>query len=379
MSNRSTQFTAFPSSVSALAQINLANLNHNLALIRQIAPNTAVMAMLKANAYGHGQEHIALHLDKTDIDAIAVARQWEAESLLEQKVSTPIVILSELITPDFLSFCSSKQLQPVVHDKHGLESVEHAINKGKPLPEYLWLKLNTGMNRLGLNEIDYKAAINLITEKSPNTKIRVLTHFSSADECDKTPTEQQIKCFNQATNTDAIEKSLANSAGILSMPQAHADWVRPGIMLYGVNPLNVETNITAQLKPVMELTSRVIAIHTLKDGDQVGYNRTWTSSGNRTIATVSIGYGDGYPRHAKNGTPVLIHGERAPLVGRVSMDMITIDITDVKSDVNRGDTVTLWGEELSVNEVAKHCDTIGYELLTGISRRVKYHYLARIT
>lgn len=374
MSNRSKQSTLFSSSISALAQINLANLDHNLQLIRKIAPNTSVMAMLKANAYGHGQEHIALHLDKTGINAIAVARQWEAESLIEQKVNTPIVILSELITPEFLAFCSANHLQPVIHDKHGLSTVGHALQQGDQLPTCLWLKLNTGMNRLGLSQTDYRTAIDLISQNEQNMEVRVLTHFSSADECDKTPTEEQIKRFKETTDTDALKKSLANSAGILSMPEAHADWVRPGIMLYGVNPLDIETDVTAQLKPVMELTSRVIAIHTLKDGDQVGYNRTWTSKGERKIATVSIGYGDGYPRHAKNGTPVLIHGQKAPLVGRVSMDMITIDITDIKSEVNRGDIVTLWGEELSVNEIAKHCDTIGYELLTGISRRVKYLY-----
>jgi alanine racemase len=367
---------------SAIATIKLNNLSHNLSVVRQAAPKAKVMAMLKANAYGHGLIEVAQHLKKSQVDSIAVARHWEAQLLREHGYTSNIVILSELISEEFLGFCAQNNIEPVIHDLAGINALVSVLAEQQVAHSLYnlssaWLKIDTGMHRLGLNEGEYQLAIERLTPYLDTLELKLLTHFSSADETDKAPTKKQAKVFHDITQAQALEKSLANSAAILSLKETHQDWVRPGIMLYGSNPLDESqaNELSLQLKPVMELSSRIIAIHQVEAQEGIGYNKTWTTPSTRRIATVSIGYGDGYPRSAENGTPVLINQQRAPLVGRVSMDMITIDISDIEGEIKLGDTVTLWGEDLSVNEVAKHCRTISYELLTGISRRVKYRYI----
>ena len=249
-----------------------------------------------------------------------------------------------------------------------LEKADH-----KPLT--VWLKLDTGMHRLGFSREGFHAAYERLMQcPKVNKPIHLMTHLACADEPDSNKTQEQIRLFNEAcTHIQEGERSLANSAGILAWPQSHADWVRPGIMLYGVSPFEGKTGQENQLQPVMTLYSEIISIHHYEKGDTIGYGATYQCEKNMTVAAVAIGYGDGYPRHAPSGTPVLVNGQHCKLVGRVSMDMITIDVTAC-AEVNIGDPVVLWGEGLPVENIAQHAGTIGYELLCRVTPRVELRY-----
>jgi len=323
------------------------------------------MAVVKANAYGHGATTIAGALD-AHVDALAVACLEEAVELRRAAISSPILLLEGVFEPNELATVSELGLWLTVGNESQLYWLEQA-KLTAPLP--CWLKIDSGMHRLGVAP-DRAREFHQRLQASANVqgKPTIYTHFASADELDSNQTHEQLAVFERATAELTGERSAANSPGLLGWPTSHYDWVRPGYMLYGNSPFLAPHPSTSNLQAVMTLRSAVISVREVDEGETVGYGASWRATRNSSIATVTVGYGDGYPRLAKNGTPVLVKGQRAPLAGRVSMDMITVDVTDV-ADVKVGDEVVLWGDGLPVGEVAAHAGTIGYELTTRMPLR----------
>jgi len=353
----------------ANAVIDLAALKHNLALVREAAPTAHVMAMVKANAYGHGM--LACLPALKQADALATARLEEAIALRSAGYSGRVVVVSGVIGGDEIDACVVHNVEPVLHS---IDAVAAMASVKAPRPINVWLKIDTGMHRLGVSSEQYRAALNKLKQCDSVGDIHLMTHFASADEPANPFTEHQTKLFFDTTARERLPKSLANSAAILTRKHTHADWVRPGIMLYGLDPLTTPTALSARLLPVMTLTSKVIALRTTPALSTVGYGQRWTAARETKIATVAIGYGDGYPRHAASGTPVWVRGHCAPVAGRVSMDLITVDVTDI-AGVRVGDDVELWGNRLSANTVATNASTIAYTLVTGITDRVELTYV----
>ena len=350
---------------AAYASIDLEALKHNLMRVRQLAPAAKVMAVIKANAYGHGLLQIAKGLG--DVDAVAVARVDEGKRLRESGFSKRIIILEGFVGEAEMIELLNFDLEMVVHSVEQVNVIEQ-YRGSKQIS--VWLKLDTGMNRLGFKSAEFSSVYERLLDcRCVIQPISLMTHFSSADEIDKSPTEQQMALFEQAVGNYPGEKSAANSAAIINFPMTAADWVRPGVMLYGVSPFVHETANKLNLKPVMSFYSRLISVKQIEKGEAVGYAGTWVAQKPTRLGVVAIGYGDGYPRYAETGTPVLVNGIRVSLVGRVSMDMMTVDLGDTNGKV--GDAVTLWGEGLPVEEIASHSNTIPYTLLCGITQRVK--------
>jgi len=345
--------------------IDLVALRHNLQQIHLLAPHSAVLAMVKSNAYGHGLTRIGLAL--ADVEALGVACLEEAKQLREAGVRNPIVLMEGLFRADELPEACTNQVTLIVHQVEQVEMLE-ADPTIQPLP--VWLKMDTGMHRLGFapekfQEI-YKRLMTCPAVKKP---IGLMTHFAQSDSEDKSHTKAQIDLFNQLTKGIPGPRSLANSGGIIAWPSAHADWVRPGIMLYGASPFTNVCGNRLNLKPVMSLSSEIIAIHHLKKGERISYGGQWMCPEDMQVGVVAIGYGDGYPWHAPNGTPMLVNGLRCPLVGRVAMDMLNVDLRS-QPNAKVGDPVLLWGPALPVEVIAEFSKTIGYELLTRIAQRV---------
>lgn len=349
---------------TATAVIDLQALSNNYRLIRTLSPNAKVLAVLKANGYGHGLELIAKALPNAD--AFGVARIDEALALRAAGIVKPIVLLEGFFAEEDIDTLAANNLQTIVHNEQQLAAI---VNANLDTPLKVWLKIDTGMHRLGINPeqlSDFHQALS--QSKNVQQPIVLMSHLGCADEKSNPVTSQQIALFDQLTADFVLEKSLANSAGVLLWPDSHYQWIRPGLLLYGVSPLSSDSRING-IAPVMTLQSSLIAVREISAGQAVGYSGAWVSESNTTIGVVAIGYGDGYPRHAPNGTPVLINGRRVPLIGRVSMDMITVDLgTQSKDKV--GDIATLWGKGLAVEEVAEFATTIPYELLCNITRRV---------
>lgn len=378
---------------TATAIINISALKHNLAQIKALAPTTKVLAVLKANAYGHGLERIANALfteqdEKDDscqsivtADAIAVARIDEALALRSSGITEPIVLLEGFFDSKDLPTLASHNLQTVIHNQQQLTAIL-AAKLSSPLK--VWLKIDTGMHRLGINPEQFSHFYQqLKCSENVQQGIVLMSHLGCADDKNNEATSQQVSLFEKVTQECKEERTLANSAGICAWPESHYQWIRPGLLLYGVSPLSLDTlpkNDVIErgiedvehfdVRPVMTLKSSLIAIRELAVGETVGYGGAWQSKRKTVIGVVAIGYGDGYPRHAKNGTPVLVNGRRVPLIGRVSMDMITVDL-GLHSQDKIGDLVTLWGDNLPVAEIAQWATTIPYELLCNITRRVK--------
>ncbi len=346
--------------------INLAALTHNLARVRTLAPKRSVMAMVKANAYGHGIERVATALFSTE--SLGVASLEEGIKLREVGMIQPIVLMEGLFYADEWQEAAKHRFTLVVHHLHHVEMLEQ-IKVVEPFS--IWLKINTGMNRLGIEigKLD-EVYQRLIATKSVHPSIGLMTHFAEADSLESGVTDQQIKLFNQTTRHLPGQRSLANSAGIMAWPASHADVVRPGLMLYGASPFANKTGLDDGLLPVMTLSSRLIAITVVQKGGKVGYGGTWTAPEEMKVGVVGVGYGDGYPQFAENGTPVLVNGAICPLVGRVSMDMLTVDLR-TQPHAQIGDPVVLWGEGLPVEKVAMHSKTSPYELLTRMTPRPK--------
>jgi alanine racemase len=349
---------------TATAVIDLKALSSNYRLIQTMSPNSKILAVLKANGYGHGLERIAKALPNAD--AFGVARIDEALALRAAGIVKPIVLLEGFFAETDIDILAVNNLQTIVHNTQQLDAIINA-NLEKPLT--VWLKIDTGMHRLGINPEQlpyfYQA---LSTSGNVQQPIVLMSHLGCADEKDNSATPKQIALFNELTTDLALEKSLANSAGVLAWPESHYQWIRPGLLLYGVSPLPTHVEVEGIL-PVMTLQSSLIATREIEAGEAVGYSGAWVSKEKTTVGVIAIGYGDGYPRHAPNGTPVLVNGRRVALIGRVSMDMITVDLGSNAID-QVGDIATLWGKGLPVEEVAEFATTIPYELLCNITRRV---------
>jgi alanine racemase len=351
---------------AAYALIDLDAAKHNLAKVKQCAPAARVMAVIKANGYGHGLVRIADALQSAD--AFAVARVDEGIRLRKSGLKNRIVVLEGFTFPEELDEFLNYQLEAVVHSPVQLDIFANRQDNSEMT---VWLKLDTGMNRLGFKLNEFAAAYQRLNSLSIITQpINVMTHLANADDQNDSTTLKQISLFNQMVQSFPGHRSIANSAGILGWKEALSDWVRPGIMLYGISPFPKVTGGKLGLKPVMALHSRLIAVKSVNPGETVGYGATWVCERSTLLGVIAIGYGDGYPRHAKSGTPVLVNGKRVPLIGRVSMDMITVDLA-TQPEAKPGDTVILWGEELPVEEIAEYADTIAYTLVCGITQRVQ--------
>jgi len=356
-----------------IATIDLAALQYNLSRVKQLAPNSRVMSVIKANAYGHGAQEVAQAL--VESDAFAVARLSEAIRLREVGIVQPIVILEGVNTAADLRIAADLSLSLVFHHDTQIKLVT-TIKLSRPL-EFCWLMVETGMHRLGLSMAKVDTALRELSLSSNiRGEIGLMSHFANADVVDDARNVQQLANFAKSLGKKPIPTSMANSAAILSSPISHCDWLRPGLMLYGISPFESYSAQDLGLKPVMQLKSRITAIQELKQGEQVGYGGEWSAEKTTRVGIASIGYGDGYSRQLSNMGVVSINGEMAALIGRVSMDMIAIDISKL-NNVAVGDEITLWGDEqLSVENVAKLANTIPYELVCQVSERVKREYLS---
>jgi len=353
--------------------ISLSALRHNFSRIRTLAPDSKIMAIVKADAYGHGIAQIAKSLEHAD--AFGVACLEEARELRQAKIQQRIILLEGPYAGEELNEISELELDIVVHDISQVEMLEQT-QVGKPQAGKLidvWLKIDTGMHRLGFLPDLVNDVISRLLQANGVKDIRLMTHLASANDRDNPMTLEQIQCFNQVAEDQNVEKTIANSAAIMAFPDAHVDWVRPGIMLYGVSPFSESQGPQQGLKPVMTLQSRLITVKQLKSGEPVGYGATWRCPEDMLVGVVAAGYGDGYPRHAKSGTPVLVNDKRVELIGRASMDMLTVDLRS-QPQAKTGDPVVLWGEGLPVEEIANHADTIPYEVLCAVHKRLEFSY-----
>lgn len=359
-------------SFGARALIRLGALTHNLDVLRQAAPDARVMAVIKANAYGHGMVEVARQI--ADVDAFAVARLPEALALRDAGIDTPINLLSGVFSGDELVAASEAGFQIVVHCEEQVRLLDTTV----PQPLTAWLKVDTGMNRLGFTPERGAGLIDTLRGKEAVGELRLMTHFADADNLDGPLTEQQLTAFRAVASGFRGAVSVANSPAMLGWPEV-ADardalgfdgdcWIRPGLALYGISPFPGKTGADLGLEPAMRFEARLIAKKPLRAGGRVGYKGRYTSDADTVLGIISAGYGDGYSRHFRDGTPVLVNGRRVSLIGNVSMDMIAVDLGPGASDAV-GDVATLWGDELPVETVAPWADAIPYDLVCGVMNR----------
>ena len=356
----------------ARAVIRLGALQHNLSVVRRAAPDASVMAVIKANAYGHGLVPVAHGL--ADADALAVARLPEAVELADSGIDRPIVLLSGVLTEAERDAAFERGFEMVVHCREQIELLESA----KAGTTIVWLKFDTGMNRLGFDPADADALIGRLRACRGVSELRLMSHLASADDPDSASTREQFARFRALVGGFEGDVSIANTPATLGWPEmaraAQAfgfrgrHWIRPGVALFGISPFADRTGPELGLEPVMQFEARLIAVKPLKQGAQVGYQGRYTSQRETMLGIISAGYGDGYTRHFRTGTPVLLNGRRVPLIGNVSMDMIAVDLGPDAGD-RVGDIATLWGDGLPVEEVAPWADAIPYELVCGVMNR----------
>lgn len=347
-------------------EIDLNALRHNLAQVRRYAPHSKVLAMIKANAYGHGQTACAMALK--DADGFGVARIDEAIALRQAQITQRILLMGGVTSAEELEIAQAYNLEFIVHDKQQIDLLnayrgEHQFS--------IWMKIDTGMRRLGFHPTEAEQAYQIL-KHHPHVKqpFVVMTHLIAPEKCEQTFTQEQYDLFQQITEKWPEEKSIAKSAGIMAWPKTQVDWVRPGIMLYGISPFIDKCGQDLGLKPVMSLKTQIIRINPCKQGDNLGYGGHWRCPRDMRIGIIAIGYADGYPRHIQDYGPVLVNGHRCGVVGRVAMDLMMVDLTHAPNAAV-GDTVTLWGAGLPIEQVALAAQTVSYTLTTAISGRVK--------
>ncbi|WP_407729796.1 alanine racemase [Pseudomonas helleri] len=346
----------------ARALIDLQALRHNYQLAREVTGAKA-LAVIKADAYGHGAVRCAQALE-AEADGFAVACIEEALELRAAGIRAPILLLEGFFEADELPLIVEHDLWCVVHSLWQLDAIEQAT-LAKPIQ--VWLKLDTGMHRVGLHPSEYKSAYQRLQASGKVTKIVLMSHFARADELDSLRSVEQVAVFLAARDDLSAEVSLRNSPAILGWPSVPSDWVRPGLMLYGATPFEQDHPLAARLQPVMTVESKVICVRELPAGEPVGYGAKFITPKPMRIGVVAMGYADGYPRHAPTGTPVLVAGQRSQLLGRVSMDMLCIDLTDVP-DAGLGSTVELWGKNILASELAEKAETIPYQIFCNLKR-----------
>jgi alanine racemase len=346
-----------------VASIDAAALRSNLAVVRRMAPQSRIVAVVKANGYGHGMVRVARAL--ADADALGVARLADAVALRDAGITHRILLLEGVFGAEQFATAASKQCEIVVHSREQLEALEQFDGSHRFA---VWLKLNSGMNRLGFRVEEFAAAHARLQRCPAVGLLRVMTHLaSSEDRGQATPT--QLKIFNDLVAPWRLERSVSNSAAVIAWPESHHEWVRPGLMLYGMSPMPKVTAADLGLRPAMTLSTHLIGVQEIGVGEAVGYNGIWRASRPSRIGIAAVGYGDGYPRGTRAGAPVLVAGVEAPLAGRVSMDMIAIDITDLPQ-AHAGNEVIVWGNGLPAERVAPYADTTCYELVCRVTSRV---------
>ncbi|MEQ1439561.1 alanine racemase [Fontimonas sp. SYSU GA230001] len=353
------------------ATIDLSALRNNLGVVRRLAPASRVMAAVKADAYGHGAVPVSRTLVAAGVDVLAVACLEEAMTLRQARVQAPIALLEGVISGEEAAQAVYEQLQIVVHDHWQIALLESLPASARLS---LWFKLDTGMHRLGFPLADVPRLVETL-QRHPGWDFQGwMTHLACADEPDNPFTGEQIGRFDAALRGIAGARSIANSAGLIAWPQARVDWVRPGLALYGCSPLPGVSAASLGLRPAMRLESRLIAVREYAAGEGVGYGLAYRCPERMRIGVVAVGYADGMHRAFRSGTPVMIRRRRAYLAGRVSMDMITVDLREVP-DATVGDPVLLWGDGLPAERIAEWAGTLSYELLCGLTQRVHFRHL----
>ncbi len=348
--------------------IDTSALAHNVRRVKQCAPGKKIIAMVKANAYGCGLP-VVLPILEPAVDAFGVACLQEALAVRALGSERDCILFQGIFSPDELPLLADKNLQCVIHQQHQLNWI---LTSPQPKKIKVWLKINTGMNRLGIACHEMNDMITALSDCPwVDNDIGLMTHLACSDDLHHESNQKQLQIFNHLPNFECIsERSMANSAAILTQPDMHFDAVRPGIMLYGISPFAHQIGQHYDLKPVMRFVSAITAIQRYAPSTPIGYGATWQSEQASVIGLVSVGYGDGYPRHIAPGTLVWVNGDVVPIVGRVSMDMITVDLTNCRSKAV-GDPVELWGEHIPIETVAKQAGTIAYELICQITQRVR--------
>ena len=346
----------------ARALIDLQALRHNYQLARELSGAKA-LAVIKADAYGHGAVRCAQVL-QAEADGFAVACIEEALALRAAGIHGPVLLLEGFFEASELELIVQHDLWCVVHSLWQLEAIEKA-SLSKPIT--VWLKLDSGMHRVGLHPKDYQSAYQRLQATGKVARIVLMSHFARADELDCSASNDQVAVFQAARQGLNAEISLRNSPAVLGWPQIPSDWVRPGIMLYGSTPFEVQQAQAQRLQPVMTLESKVISVRELPAGEPVGYGARFISQRPTRVGVVAMGYADGYPRLAPTGTPVMVAGKRSQLIGRVSMDMLCIDLTDVP-EAGLGSPVELWGKNVLASDVAIQAGTIPYQIFCNLRR-----------
>lgn len=345
---------------------------HNIKHIKSLVPQSNVIAVVKANAYGHGAYAVANTL-KDYVQGFAVARISEAMELRKDGITKPIFLLEGFYNEEDVAYISRYDLYTAVHELEQIEAIEKA-NIKKPI--HVWLQVDVGMHRLGSHDESQILKLKARLEKCKNVvqPIGLLSHLSVADTPSETEyNQEQIAFFKKISKHFTGDLCLTNSAGIISWPESHTKWVRPGIILYGISPYDDKTGEDLNLKPVMTLKCHILALHKVKKGDKIGYGAYFVADKDTTIGVISCGYADGYPRCAPNGTPVLVNCRIVPTAGHVCMDMMFVDLGENSKD-KLGDEVILWGKGLPVEKIAKLCNTIPYELVCKVMPRVDFEF-----
>lgn len=348
--------------------IDLEALRHNYRYLKEAAGGNRLIAVIKADAYGHGAREVAAALK--DADAFAVAAVGEAVALRKAGVNQKIIVMGGFVRAAELQACIDHSLDPVLHHQFHLDCLLDVLDLGDL---EVWLKVDTGMGRLGFPQSRAHEIIDYLTGLDTLGSLRIMTHLANADAVDNAFTAFQMEQV-KSLGLDDYEWGVANSAGILGWPDTHRIWVRAGIALYGADPMSDRKEAQRELRPAMTMKSRVLAVNPHHKGDLIGYGNTFTCPDDMTIAVVATGYADGYPRHKIDTAKVEIHGKLCDVVGRVSMDMITVDVTQLE-DVRVDDEVTLFGASPDVNDIADCSQTIAYEILCNVGAHVHREYI----
>ncbi|MBS0185523.1 MAG: alanine racemase [Proteobacteria bacterium] len=353
---------------TATAILSTENLLHNLTVIKEKVKGAKIIAMVKANAYGHGIRSVALRLDK-HVDMLGVASIDEAMALRKIGVNAPILLSEGIFEPNELLVAATEKFHVVFHNELQVEWLEKA---SLPLPLEAWIKINTGMGRLGFELEQAKKFYKRIMDSSSIVSpVKVMSHFACSDDKDHPLNQQQIHLFKDFIKDIQSEFSLCNSGGIFNFPEYHYDYVRPGLALYGISPLLGKSAQDLNLKPVMTLQTSLISTQVFKKGSSVGYGARYQCPEDMPVGIIAFGYGDGYPITAQDGTPILVNNIECSLIGRVSMDMIAVDLRHCPH-AKIGDPVVLWGADLPLERVVSHTSNITWDLLTGVQNRVKF-------
>ncbi|PYF79301.1 alanine racemase [Marinomonas alcarazii] len=352
------------------ATVDLEAILQNYRYAKKLQPTCKAFAVVKSNAYGHGAVEVSRYLDK-EVDAFAVAAIEEAIALRDAGVVSPILLLEGVFEGEEWALCEKHGFWAAIENTQQLDELRASHAK----IEKVFLKLDSGMHRLGVDKEAAPSFVTALKESGQVGEVVLMTHFACADDLSDLTTMKQLAYFEQTRQLIGdIESSVANSAAIMKWSVPEGGWIRPGIMLYGISPFAEVSGRAMGLRPAMTLSSKVISTRKVSKGDKVGYGLGYVAAEDHMLATVAVGYGDGYPRHAENGTPMLVGGKPACLAGRVSMDMITVRMQDYSAELAMGEEVVLWGGDVPVEEVADYAGTIGYELVTRMTARPHYRY-----